>query len=326
VLLVTALASAVLGWFISGWVLRPVSQMTETARTLSAGNLGGRLALTGPDDEFKRLGDTFDDLLSRLQAAFEAQRRFVANASHELRTPLTVERTLLQVALADPDATAATLRATCEELLASGRDQELLLEALLTLATSERGLDRADPVDLAALAGRALDGARPEIERRGLAITAELSPAAATGDAALLERLAANLIDNATRYNRARGSIEIRTGSDDEGAWLTVANPGPLVGAGEVDRLFEPFQRLGRDRIEAPDGHHGLGLSIVRAIVTAHGGTVEAVARPDGGLTITVRLSRSPALPRTSGSPVAPPGTGGSPASRRWRWPSWRRR
>ena len=142
---------------VRGWPgLRPLREMTATARTITAGNLGERLALQGPDDEFKQLGDTLDDLLARLEASFEAQRRFVANASHELRTPLTLERTLLEVALADPGASAAKLRATCEELLASGREQERMLEALLTLASSERGLDRRDPLDLAKLAGDAV--------------------------------------------------------------------------------------------------------------------------------------------------------------------------
>ncbi len=287
VLAITAVASALLGWFASGRVLRPLREMTSTARTISAGNLSQRLALTGPDDEFKQLGDTLDELLARLEGAFEAQRRFVANASHELRTPLTLERTLLQVALADPDASAATLRATCEELLTSGREQERLLEALLTLASSERGLERREAVDLAAVCGRALTPVRSEFEYRSVEVMTALAPAPTTGDPALVERLVGNLLDNASRYNLAGGRVEVSTGRYDGHSVLSVANTGPVVAADAVERLFEPFQRLGDDRTGS-DGHHGLGLSIVRAIATAHGAVLSAHAPPDGGLAVTV--------------------------------------
>lgn len=280
VLVLTALASTVLGWFIAGRVLSPLRRMTLTARTISARNMGERLALSGPDDEFKRLGDTFDDLLGRLQDAFEAQRRFVANAAHELRTPLTVDRTLLQVALADPHLSAEKLRATCEELLASGREQERLLEALLTLASSERGLERREPIDLAVLAADAAAG----FER----CLTSFAPAPTSGDPALIERLIANLLDNASRYNDARGIVEVSTESDDTTARLTVANTGPRIGREALERLFEPFQRLSEQPTAQDDGHHGLGLSIVRAIATAHGARIEAQPRPGGGLTVTV--------------------------------------
>jgi signal transduction histidine kinase len=290
VLALTAVVSAVLGWFASGRVLRPLRQMTATARTISAGNLHERLALQGPNDEFRQLGDTLDDLLARLEAAFDAQRRFVANASHELRTPLTLERTLLQVALADPNADAAKLRATCEELLASGRDQERLLEALLTLASSERGLDQRHVFDLALLTQRALAGAQPEIARRGLSLVTSLAAAPAAGDPALAERLATNLVDNAVRYNLPGGRIEVRTWADGDQVALSVTNTGPVVSPSEIERLFEPFQRLDPARIAAHDGHHGLGLSIVRAIADAHGGHATARTQPEGGLAITVTL------------------------------------
>ena len=287
VLVITALASAVLGWFASGRVLRPLREMTSTARTISAGNLSQRLALTGPDDEFKQLGDTFDELLARLEAAFEAQRRFVANASHELRTPLTLERTLLQVALADPNASAASFRATCEELLQSGREQERLLEALLTLASSERGLERREPVDLAALCGRTVTPLGSEFDRRSVTLNSVLAPARTNGDPALIERLVGNLLDNAVRCSQAGGRVELRTATDDGHSVLSVVNTGPVVPADEVQRLFEPFQRLADDRT-GNDGHHGLGLSIVRAIATAHGAELAAHAPPEGGLAVTV--------------------------------------
>jgi len=283
VLIITAVAAAALGWLASGRVLRPLREMAATARTISAGNLHERLALAGPDDEIKRLGDTLDELLARLEASFEAQRRFVANASHELRTPLTVERTLLQVALADPNASAAKLRATCEELLVSGRDNERLIEALLTLASSERGVDRREPLDLAQLADRALDQAGLQIERSGL------HPATTTGNSALLQRLIANLIDNAVRHNDARGEVMVRTDSESRRSLLMVTNTGPVVPAAEVDRLFEPFARLGSGRT-AVDGHHGLGLSIVRAIAVAHGATVAVEPLAGGGLAVIVNF------------------------------------
>ena len=289
VLLLTTIGSAVLGWFAAGRVLRPLRHITATARTISAGSLDQRLALTGPDDEFRQLGDTLDDLLARLEASFEAQRRFVANASHELRTPLTLERTLLQVALADPDVSIEKLRATCEELLASQVEHERLLEALLTLATSQRGLSRRERVDLAAVAGRVLAAAAGELRRRGLVTDVSLAPAALRGDPALVERLVANLVDNAIAYNVDGGEVTIRTSRDGETALLTVSNTGPRVPAAEVARLVEPFQRLGGERTGA-DGHHGLGLSIVQAIADAHDAWLTVRARPEGGLSVTVRF------------------------------------
>jgi signal transduction histidine kinase len=288
-LVLTAAASAVLGWFAAGRVLRPLRQMTTAARTISAGNLHARLALTGPNDEFKQLGDAFDELLTRLEASFAAQRRFVANAAHELRTPLTVERTLLQVALADPNATATSLRATCGELLASGREQEQLIDALLTLATSQRGLETRQPVDLAVAAQAVLESVRSEADRRGLELKAALGTAGTTGDPTLIERLIANLLDNAIHYNEPGGRVDVRTATDADRAVLSVSNTGPWVPPGEIERLFEPFQRLASERT-ASDRRRGLGLSIARAIATAHDGTVAAEPRPDGGLVVTISL------------------------------------
>jgi signal transduction histidine kinase len=285
----TAAISAPLGWFAAGRMLRPLRQMTTSARTITAGNLHDRLALTGPEDEFKQLGDSFDDLLARLEAAFAAQRRFVANAAHELRTPLTLERTLLQVALADPNASVESLRATCEELLTSGRSQERLLEALLTLATSERGLERRARLDLGALTERALARAETEIASRHLDVKPALRPAALRGDQPLIERLIANLLDNAVSHNYEDGWIGIETATESERAVLRVANGGPLIHADDIEPMFEPFRRGGAERTKA-DGHHGLGLSIARAIVRAHDGEITAAPQPGGGLVVTVRL------------------------------------
>ncbi len=301
VLAVTAVGSAILGWFAAGRVLRPLRAITDAARTISAGNLHERLALAGPNDEFKQLGDTLDDLLARLETSFEAQRRFVANASHELRTPLTLERTLLQVALANPNATEQTLRSTCEELLASQSEHERLLEALLTLASSERGLERREPVDLAALTERALSAARLRMEHRSLQLDASLDSATAAGDPALLQRLIANLIDNAVDHNVPGGRMTVRTASDPEGPFVAVSNTGLRIPPEQTERLFEPFQRLDADRTNGY-GHHGLGLSIVGAIATAHDASLVARAQPAGGLAVTIRFPKADA-----GPPQEPP-------------------
>ena len=274
--------SIVVGWLVAGRFLRPLWTITATARDISASNLHRRLGLRGTrrGDEFTLLADTLDDLFARLQAAFESQQRFVANAAHELRTPLTAERTLLQVALADPDAGVESLRAACQEVLLLGRAQERLIDALLTLATSERGVERREPVDLAALAGHAVDSRAGDAVR----VDTALAPAAAAGDARLLEILVANLVDNAVRHNVPGGRVEVVTG---EPASLTVTNTGPVVPPDQIERLFEPFQRLGAQRVGHTDGH-GLGLAIVRAIATAHAAHVTADANPGGGLTVTV--------------------------------------
>jgi signal transduction histidine kinase len=286
-LAIMTLASVALGWLVAGRVLRPVQAITTAARAISAGNLHQRLAIAGPDDEFKRLGDTLDELFARLEAAFEAQRHFVANASHELRTPLALEQTLLEVALGDPHASAETLRSTCQELLAAGRQQQRLIEALLTLAGSERDLDNREPFDLAEITSQALLAAQPEIKRRGLHTTTMINAAPVTGDPGLAQHLAANLIDNAVRYNIPDGRIEVTTATSQDHTVLIVANTGPVIPPAEVSRLLQPFQRLSAARGHHHNGH-GLGLSIAAAIASAHGATLNAHARTDGGLNITV--------------------------------------
>jgi signal transduction histidine kinase len=268
---IVVLLAVVGGWLIAGRLLRPLRTITATARDISASNLSRRLALGGRDDEFAELGQTLDGLFGRLEAAFESQRHFVANASHELRTPLTAERTLLQVALADPGATAATLRSTCEEALALGDRQERLIAALLTLASSEGGVEEWEPVDLAEIAGDVVAVRREQAQRRGLEVSTALSAAAARGDPRLAESLVANLVDNAIRYNVTGGRVAVSTVSV----------------AGQVERLLQPFQRLAGVRTPNGDGY-GLGLSIVRAIAAAHGATLTTRAQPEGGLDIEV--------------------------------------
>lgn len=278
-----------LGWGIAGRVLRPLRSMKTATQRITERSLHERLALPGPDDEMKDLADTIDCLLARLETAFESQRRFVASASHELRTPLTLNRALIEVALADPDAKADDLRATCTDLLAAGEHQERLIEALLTLATSERGLDRREPVDLAKVARLAVASHVTEAERRELRLDISLGHAVVQGDPDLAERMAANLIDNAIRYNLPGGSVKVRTETRYDHALLTVANTGPPVPAEKIDQLFQPFQRLPTDRASHPDGH-GLGLSIVRAIATAHGACIDTRLGPGGGLSLEVRF------------------------------------
>jgi signal transduction histidine kinase len=303
-LAIMALISIWLGWLVAGRALRPLRTISNAAREISASNLHRRLALDGPDDELKQLGNTFDALLGRLEASFDAQRQFVANASHELRTPLTLERTLVEVALADPDATVESLRETCERVLAAGEQQERLIEALLTLSRSQRGLDRREPFDLAVVAGEVLLDRAPEAESRRLRVETALDPAPTSGDSALGERLVANLVDNALRHNLTGGRLDVATGTKAGRAVLTVSNSGPPVPPAEVARLFEPFQRLS-DR-SGHDGGLGLGLSIVHAIAAAHGATLTARARPEGGLTIEVGFPPAePAPTELAGRPLA---------------------
>jgi signal transduction histidine kinase len=284
-LAIMAVLSIWLGWLMAGRALRPLRTITNAAREISASNLHRRLALQGPDDELKQLGNTFDDLLGRLETTFEAQRRFVANASHELRTPLTLERALVEVALADPSATVASLRRTCEQVLAAGEQQERLIEALLTLSRSQRGLDRRESVDLAAVTAKALRA----VDSDGLTVEATLEPAWTSGDRRLLERLVANLIDNAVQHNLPGGWIDVATDGADGRAIVTVTNSGPVIPVGELDRLFQPFQRLEPERAAATNGSRlGLGLSIVQAIVAAHTADLAVHARPEGGLQVEV--------------------------------------
>jgi signal transduction histidine kinase len=312
---IMAVASVGLGWLMAGRVLSPLRTITATARRISARSLHQRIAMSGPDDELKELGDTFDQLLGRLDASFRAQRQFVANASHELRTPLARQRTLLEVALRDKQATNASLRTACERALAAGEQQERLIASLLTLARGERGLDAFEPFDLGIVATGTVAAVRDEAEARGVTVTAVLGPAAALGDSRLAEQLAANLADNAVRYNMAGGQVEISTGDRDGRAFLTVSNTGPVIPPDQLGRLFQPFQRLdpgragrggpsggaGRDGGRPERGGLGMGLAIVSAIAAAHGAELRAVTRAEGGLAIEVVF---PPVPSRAGDQV----------------------
>jgi signal transduction histidine kinase len=263
-----------------------VREITETARRASQQHLGERLALTGPRDELWELADTFDDMLERLDGAFAAQGRFVANASHELRTPLTVMRTAIDVTLAKPAPSAQQLTDMAVRVRRSIDKAETMIEALLTLAVSDRGKLSTEQADLATWAEDAIDTAAPEIERLNLTVEAKLDPAETAGDPQLLERMITNLVGNAVRHNESGGWISLRTGSSPGAAYVEIANGGPVIPDDKVAGLFEPFRRM-ESRTGSSDGV-GLGLSIVRSVATAHHATVTARSQPGGGLAISV--------------------------------------
>lgn len=284
-LTVMTVASVGLGWLVAGRALRPLRTMTTTAQAISARNLHQRLDVRGPDDEIKELADTIDGLLSRLDTAFAAQRLFVANASHELRTPLTLERSLMEVALADSGATVADLRATCERVLISNHHQERLVEALLALARSQQGLDRGHDLDLAEVAATVLDQTR--LSLRDLDLEVALKPSPTWGDQPMIERLTANLVDNAVRHNIVGGRVSVRTGERSGQPTLRVTNSGPVIQPDDMAALFEPFRRLGPARAAETEGV-GLGLSIVAAVAAVHHAEIEAQPLPNGGLDVWV--------------------------------------
>ncbi|MBZ6135903.1 HAMP domain-containing histidine kinase [Streptomyces olivaceus] len=282
-LMITAVLAGVLGWWLAGRALRPVASMTAAARRISEQNLHQRLALTGPDDELHRLADTFDTMLDRLEGAFESQRRFVANASHELKTPLAVQRASIEVGLADPVTDGiAEVR---EDLLTANREAEQLINALLLLARSDRGLDDTESVDLARTAHAVAAEHTVRATRHGvtLDVTAP-APLTVVGNPLLLRHLLANLVHNAVQYNHPGGRVRVRV----EDRTVTVTNTGPHVPQDRVADLFEPFRRHARDRT-ATDGH-GLGLSIVRSISRAHDAALTAEAGKEGGLTVALHF------------------------------------
>jgi len=284
---IMAIISLALGWLIAGRFVRPLRSIITTARDISASNLHERLGLRGRGDEFTELGETLDDLFARLEASFESQRHFIANASHELRTPLSAGRVLLQVAIADPEPTVETLRSTCEELVELSDRQERLIAALLALANSQRGLQHPEPLDLADITRKVIAARQEEVGRRGIRLTSTLAPAPATGDPQLAESLIANLVDNAIRHNLPGGQAAISTAVTSAGATITVGNSGTVIPPPAIDDLFQPFRQLGPQRVGHGEGH-GLGLAIVAAIADAHGAALTASPRPHGGLDIAV--------------------------------------
>jgi len=302
-LAIMAIISGALGWVVAGRVLAPLRTMTTAAQQISETNLHERLAMAGPPDELRQLADTIDGLLQRLEGAFDAERRFVANASHELRTPLTAVRALLEMVLSDPRATVRTFRTTCRQVLEESEQQEQLIDALLALAQGQRGVEARDRIDLAAVAEDVLRAHEAEAAARGIDVDALLEPAPILGDRRLIARLVSNLVDNAVRHNARGGTarIVVRTGPSDVD--LAVVNTGPVVPAAEIDRLLQPFQRLAGDRVGHGDGV-GLGLSIVAAIANGHDAVLDVKPGAHGGLEVSVRFARAPDADREAASPL----------------------
>ena len=301
---VMTLVSVVAGWLLAGRALRPLRRITGTARRVSGENLGERIALGGPADELKELADTFDRMLERLDHTFESQRHFVANASHELRTPLAIMRTEIDVALADPEASRRELREMGEAVRDAIDRCERLIESLLVLARSEAAAGRDEAVDLAALAADCITDLHARAQEVAVRVGDDLDPAWTNGERQLLERMIANLIDNAIRYNERGGHVEVRTRQNGGTVRLTVANSGPRIAPEDADELMLPFTRLDRGT-----GGLGLGLSIVHSVVVAHDGTIEVRAPADGGLTVAIELP-------VAAPPAAPAELSGAPSKR----------
>ncbi|WP_327403391.1 HAMP domain-containing histidine kinase [Streptomyces sp. NBC_01288] len=295
-LVLMAVLSGTTAWWLAGRALRPVREVTGAARRMSGENLHERLRLSGPADELRELADTYDAMLDRLEKSFTGQRRFVANASHELLTPLTVQRTSIEVGLADP--LPYGLAEVREELLTANRSAEQLVAALLVLARSDRGLDQVQDTDVSVLLTQTVAELRSLADDNAVDVSTHIEPLTVSGDPALLRQLVSNLLRNAIQYNHPQGYVALHAGADR----LTVTNTGPLVDPDRVDALFEPFRRLAPDRT-GTDGH-GLGLSIVRSIADAHAATVTAEPRAEGGLTIEVRFAREPARPKPGPTPA----------------------
>ncbi|HZY76098.1 MAG TPA: HAMP domain-containing sensor histidine kinase [Jatrophihabitantaceae bacterium] len=285
-LVVVSIVLIVLGWLLARWALRPVRAMTDTVSRFGPTSLGLRLNASGPRDETRRLADAIDAMLARVAEGYEAQRRFASNASHELRTPLATQRALIEVSLAGGALTDEQLELLTRQLLATNERNEKLVEGLLVLAETERGMASSGPQRLDELVSDAAEQLRNAAERNQVALTLDTQPVTVVGEEPLLERLAVNLISNAIKYNAPDGWVRVST---QEPGSLTVVNTGPVVDPDQVPSLFEPFRRQAGDRLDHGGGV-GLGLTIVRSIVAAHGGSVQAQANPDGGLTVEVRL------------------------------------
>jgi signal transduction histidine kinase len=306
-LVIMGVLSAGLGWLVAGRALRPLRTMSATTRRISEQNLHERLALPGPRDELTDLGDTIDGLLGRLETAFDAQRRFIANASHELHTPLAMMRTSLDVAVGKPGPVPPEVTVLAAKL-GEGLDRAgQLLESLLVLARANSAAvtDRST-VSLSDLARDALAAHRPALTERGLTVgwisARRCGDTEVIGNGMLLARLADNILDNAVRHNEPAGWIWVVAEARDATARLTVENGGPVLNQREVSQLGQPFLRLGADRAGSADGT-GLGLSIVAAITAAHHGTLSIHGRPEGGLSVVVELPRV-TRPATAGASV----------------------
>ncbi len=294
--------SAALGWLVAGRVLAPIRTMTLAARRISEDNLAERLDVRGPDDELKLLGDTIDQLIARLQAAFESQRRFVANAAHELKTPLATMRASLDVAAAKPEPVPPHITALEQRLRDELARLEALLEGLLALARAEHGqLSDQSTVSLGEIATAAVRSNADAIDDRRLEVVEdESADVLVIGSRALLERMVQNVIDNAIVHNMTGGRLQIRTAIEDHLAKLIVENSGPALSEDDLSQLTQPFRRSGADRTATANGS-GLGLSIVSSIVQAHGGELALTACEQGGLRLQIQLPLARAAPVSDG-------------------------
>lgn len=288
-LALVALASLVVGWFVAGRMLRPLAYINATAREISEYDLHRRLRLPGPANEITLLGDTIDGLLGRLEAAFDAQRRFIANVSHELRSPLARARVIGQLAVTDPAADVESLKAAHERILRAQGEEERIIDALLALALGQAGPSAAIAVDLAESAATVIEVHRARVDQQGIDLDCSLAPAIVDGDPVLLERLITNLVDNAIAYNEPGGRVGVTTRTQGREVVLVVVNEGQSVPAEVVADVREPFRRLDGERTN-DSGHLGLGLSIVDAVAHTHGGRVLIEPNPKGGLSVTVSL------------------------------------
>ena len=299
-LAIMAIASTLLGWIVAGRVLRPLRTITTTTRQISETNLHQRLAIGGPHDELRQLAETIDGLLERLEMAFEAQQRFAANASHELRTPLAMMRTTLDVAVAKPAGVPAQTRALDADLRLDLDHADRLLESFLVLARAQHHeLGEKSLVAVAQLIAAALAARAGEIAAAQIAVHTELTPLYVLGSEILLARMVGNVIENAVRYNQPHGSVRVVLARDEEHARLLIESAGPILNDAAVAQLAQPFRRLEQERVGQQNGH-GLGLSIVAAIVQAHGGALDLNALPQGGLRVKLTLPAA-ALALTSG-------------------------
>ena len=288
---ILGVAGLATGWFVAGRALRPIQQITATAQAVASGRLDTRIALNGPKDELRKLADTFDAMLDRLHEASASQRAFIGNASHELKTPVAINRTLVDVALTDPDASPDLIRLG-HSLQEVNMRQQRLIDGLLALAQAGNMLTKHQEANLDDIARTTIDRYQGEAEQRRILVKSSLHPAPLTGDPVLLERLVENLIQNAVVHNTNGGGwITVRTCQAGDAVQLQVANSGPVVPTASIANLFEPFRRP-TDRVDSAAGS-GLGLSIVRTVAEAHGGTVEAMALRRGGLSVEVVLPGS---------------------------------
>ena len=293
---IMVVVSAACGWFVAGRVLRPLRAMTAATRRISADSLHERLAVPGPRDELKDLGDTIDELLHRLEGSFAAQRRFVANASHELRTPLATMRAALDVAEAKPDPVPPQTIALAGRLRTELDTLEELLEGLLVLARAQHGaLPGRSVLPLDYLVAAALARRRESIAGRNLTVEHVCGQAGiwVEGSRLLLRQMVDNVLDNAIGHNRDGGWIRITTVADGGSARLSVENGGDILDPVQVAELAQPFRRLGGERISRERGA-GLGLSIVAAITETHRGSLELRARPEGGLRVAITVPLAP--------------------------------